>query len=83
MNQEEQSITLEDLTACIEAILFAAGHPVEYQKISEVLGLQLSDTKSIIEEMSKEYNSDSSKRGLLLLTYPDSCQLATKERFLP
>lgn len=83
MNQEERSITLEDITACIEAILYAAGHPVEYQKISDVLGLQLSDTKNIIEAMSKEYNSDSSKRGIMLLMYPDSCQLATKERFLP
>ena len=67
MNQEERSITLEDITACIEAILYAAGHPVEYQKISDVLGLQLSDTKNIIEAMSKEYNSDSSKRGIMLL----------------
>lgn len=83
MNNEEQSITLEDIRACIEAILFAAGHPIEYNKISDVLGLTLSDTKNIIEEMSKEYNSDSSKRGLMLLMYPDSCQLATKEKFLP
>lgn len=83
MSNEEQSITLEDIRACIEAILFAAGHPIEYHKISDVLGLSLSDTKSIIEEMSKEYNSDSSKRGLMLLTFPESCQLATKERFLP
>ena len=84
MSQEEKiEITLEKVTAAIEAILFAAGHPVEYEKISAVLGLSVKDVKNMIEVMSEEYNSESSKRGLLLLMYPDSCQLATKEEFLP
>ena len=84
MSQEEKlEIKLEAVTAAIEAILFAAGHPIEYQKLSEVLGLSVSDIKSMVEAMSEEYNSEGSKRGLLLLMYPDSCQLATKEEFLP
>lgn len=85
MNQNEEKIEigLEKVTAAIEAILFAAGHPVEYEKLSEVLGLSSKDIKNIVEAMSEEYNSESSKRGLLLLCYPESCQLATKEEFLP
>ena len=84
MSQEEKlEIKLEAVTAAIEAILFAAGHPVEYEKLSEVLGLSKPDVKSMIEAMSEEYNCEGSKRGLLLLMYPDSCQLATKEEFLP
>ena len=79
----ENEIRLEDVTAAIEAILFAAGHPVEYEKLSAVLGLAVSDVKSLIEAMATEYNGEDSRRGLLLLTYPDSCQLATKEKFLP
>lgn len=81
-NQTE-GITLEKVTAAIEAILYAAGHPVEYAKLSEVLGLSEQDVKSMIEAMSREYNSERSKRGVLLLMYPDSCQFATKEEFLP
>ncbi len=81
-NQTE-GITLEKVTAAIEAILYAAGHPVEYAKLSEVLGLSAKDVKSMIEAMSREYNSEKSKRGVLLLMYPDSCQFATKEEFLP
>lgn len=81
-NQTE-GITLEKVTAAIEAILYAAGHPVEYAKLSEVLGLSERDVKSMIEAMSREYNSEKSKRGVLLLMYPDSCQFATKEEFLP
>lgn len=87
MNDQEingaQAITLEDINACIEAILFAAGHPVEFERLSEVLGLSVSDIKSIVEAMAKEYNRERSHRGLLLLIYPDTCQLATKEKFLP
>ena len=81
-NQTEP-ITLEKVTAAIEAILYAAGHPVEYAKLSEVLGLSVKDVKNMVEAMSREYNSEKSSRGVLLLTYPDTCQFATKEEFLP
>ena len=82
VNQTE-SISLERVTAAIEAILYAAGHPVEYAKLSEVLGLTTKDVKNMVEAMSRDYNSEKSSRGILLLTYPDSCQFATKEEFLP
>lgn len=84
MNQEEKiELGIERVTAAIEAILYAAGHPVSYEKLSEVLGLSQKDIKNMVEAMSEEYNSASSKRGILLLCYPESCQLATKEEFLP
>ena len=81
-NQNE-AITIEKVRAAIEAILFAAGHPVEYSKLSDVLGLSVRDVKNMVGAMSAEYNAEESPRGVLLLTYPDSCQLATKEEFLP
>ena len=80
---EEQIIELNNIEAAIEAILFAAGHPVEYEKISAVLGLDVKNTKTIIEHMSEEYNGATSKRGLNLLIFPDTCQLCTKEPFAP
>ena len=85
MSQEmpNEAITPQKITAAIEAILFAAGHPIEYTKLSEVLGLSTRDVKNVVEAMSREYNGEGSARGLLLLTYPDTCQLATKEEFLP
>ncbi len=81
MNDEIKPIA--DVTSAIEAILFAAGHPVEYEKLSAVLGLSVKDVKTICSEMAKNYESPASHRGLLLLTYPDGCQLATKEDYLP
>ncbi len=84
MREDERSeVKLEAVTAAIEAILFAAGHPVEYERLSAVLGLSRTDVISMVEAMSEEYNSQDSRRGLLLLMYPESCQLATKEEFLP
>ena len=82
-NNVQESVSLEKVTAAIEAILYAAGHPVEYAKLSEVLGLSVKDIKNMVEAMSTEYNSEKSKRGVLLLMYPDSCQFATKEEFIP
>ena len=81
MNEEMKPIS--DVTSAIEAILFAAGYPVEYEKLSTVLGLTVKDVKVLLSEMAKEYEGPSSHRGLLLLMYPDTCQLSTKEEFLP
>lgn len=74
---------LKNIEGAIEAILFAAGYPVKYTKIAEVLGLELRDTKTIIEHMSTAYNSEKSKRGLNLLTFEETCQLCTKEQYAP
>ncbi len=82
MNDEIKQ-PIADVTSAIEAILFAAGHPVEYERLSAVLGLSVKDVKTICSEMAKEYEAPTSHRGLLLLMYPDACQLSTKEEYLP
>ncbi|MBO7250674.1 MAG: SMC-Scp complex subunit ScpB, partial [Clostridia bacterium] len=80
---EENIQQIKDIEGAIEAILFAAGYPVKYQKIADVLGLDLKDTKTMIEHMSREYNSEGSKRGINLLLFPETCQLSTKEQYAP
>ena len=74
---------LQNLEAAIEAILFAAGYPVKYEKVAEVLGLDLRNTKTVIRHMSEEYNGENSRRGLNLLMFEDTCQLCTKEQYAP
>ena len=81
MNEETNPIT--NLHAAVEAILFAAGHPVSYEKLSQVLGIGIREVKNIVGSMLDEYNSKDSVRGILLLTFPDTCQLVTKEQYLP
>ena len=79
----EQFEVLKNIEGAIEAILYAAGYPVKYTKISEVLGLDVKNTKKMVEHMSEEFNSPKSKRGINLLVFEDSCQFCTKEQYAP
>ena len=81
MSEENKSVS--DICAAIEAILFAAGHPISYEKLSEVLGVSIGDVKNIVSAMAKDYENAKNHRGILLLTYPDTCQLATREDYAP
>ena len=82
MDNNLQKIDNKDMESAIEAILFAAGHPVTYEKLGEVLDLFESQVKKKVKDFAEKYNSDP-KRGIMLLTFESSCQLCTKEQFIP
>lgn len=69
-----------DLIPALEAILFAAGYPVGFEKLGEALGLSLDDTRAIAEELRRRLEDKSS--GIQLLIFDDSCQLCTKEEHI-
>lgn len=77
-----QSIDIKNTEAAIEAILFAAGHPITYEKLAEVLDLFESQVREKVFAFAEEYNKDE-KKGIMLLTFDDTCQLCTKEQYLP
>ena len=77
-----QKVETKDLEKAIEAILFAAGHPISYSKLAEVLGYTESQIKKKVKAFAEKYN-DNDKRGIMLLAFESSCQLCTKEEFLP
>lgn len=66
----------------IEAILFAAGHPVTYDKLAETFDMTLSEIKKIVWEYARRYNSSRMPRGVIMVTYEESCQLCTKEQYI-
>lgn len=74
---------IRKITQAIEAILFAAGHPVTYDKLSEVLGLPPREVRQLAEHMALSYNGEDTDRGILLLCTDESCQLCTKEEYAP
>ena len=74
---------IKNIEGAIEAILYAAGYPVKYTKLSEVLGLDIKNTKKIVEHMSDAFNSEKSKRGVNLLVFDETCQFCTKEQYAP
>lgn len=78
--EAKRDITIEE---AIEAILFAAGHPVSYASLARVFELTPGKIKDIVFEYSLKYNDPNIPRGVILLTYQDSCQLCTKQHYLP
>lgn len=83
MNQHETATearsVIERAEQAIEAILFAAGHPVPYDKLAAVIGLSARDIRNLTARMADGYE----ERGIQLLLFPDSCQLCTREEFAP
>ena len=79
---DKPELDTKNIESAIEAILFAAGHPVTYEKLGESLDLFESQVRKKVTEFAKEYNADT-RRGIMLLTFEDSCQLCTKEQYIP
>lgn len=65
--------------AAIEAILFAAGHPMSYEILADKLGRKKKEIREIVKKMTEGYDG----RGIMLLAFEDTCQLCTREEFLP
>ena len=67
----------------IEAVLFAAGHPVTYQKLSEVLSTTPATVRDIVKAYAQVYNKDCAPlpRGIMLVMFDQSCQLCTREQY--
>ncbi len=90
MDNSKQQISLyseperqiENCFAVIEACLFAAGHPLTYVRLGEVLNLSAEECRNTVEKMSVIYNDSSTlPRGIILVMFPDSCQLCTREEY--
>lgn len=67
--------SLQNMKNTIEAILFAAGYPVAYAKLAEVLESDVGEIKKIVEELKCDYD----ERGISLVTFTDNCQLCSSE----
>ncbi len=82
MRLEEQLYSTEEQFAVIEACLFAAGHPLTYEKLGAALGVSEDYCRDLVEKFASVYNNDAVfPRGILLVRFPDSCQLCTKEQY--
>ena len=77
--EPERSVVIEE---AIEAVLFAAGHPITYATLARVFETTPSKIRDIVLDYAIKYNNSEIPRGVLLLTYSDSCQLCTKQHYL-
>ena len=76
----ERTVVLEE---AIEAILFAAGHPISYSVLGRIFEMTPAKIKDKVSKYAESYNKQKLARGVVLLTYPESCQLCTKPQYLP
>ena len=76
---EDRVVIFEE---ALEAILFAAGHPITYATLARVFEMTPAKVKDRVFEYSIKYNDPELPRGVILLTYQDSCQLCTKQTYL-
>ena len=77
--EPEREIVIEE---AIEAILFAAGHPISYATLARVFETTPTKIKDTVLDYALKYNNSDIARGVILLTYSDSCQLCTKQHYL-
>ncbi|MBR4770484.1 MAG: SMC-Scp complex subunit ScpB [Clostridia bacterium] len=66
----------------IEAILFAAGHPVSYEALAKTFDLTAPIIRKTVKEYAEKYNHSKVPRGVILLALDDECQLCTKAEYL-
>ena len=81
MELEANLEPIKNLESCIEAVVFAAGYPVPYQKLADVTGLGVREVKRLAERIAKRYEDET--HGIMLLCFPDTCQFCTKEQYGP
>ncbi len=73
----ENNKDIKSIERSIEALLFATGSPITYEKLGQLLELTAGQVKSITLDMQGGY----SERGIQLLCYDTACQLCTKEEY--
>ena len=78
--QENETVEIKNIPAVIEAIMFAAGYPMKYDKLAETLHITPSEVKRHVSELAEKYNDD--EHGIMILMFPDTCQFCTKEQHL-
>lgn len=63
----------------IEALLFVWGDPLEDQDLAKALGLNIKDTRELVNELIEEYNFRNS--GLEIVKIKNAYQFATRKNY--
>jgi segregation and condensation protein B len=71
---------LNEKKAIVEAALFVSENPLTLDKISKISGISTKDLNKIIEEIKKEFDTDS--HGMELALTPEGYQFQVKDKFL-
>ena len=79
LQQSLDILSEDELKEAFEAVLFAAGYPLPFDKLAEVFGKSEQEIRLFAEQYAIEYNS--ARRGILMLNTDSTCQLCSKEQY--
>ena len=69
----------KELIACLEAVLFATGEPIEIEKMAQALQEDETILRNALNILSEKYNNPES--GICLLRLENKYQLCTKKKY--
>lgn len=69
----------DEIKAAIEALLFASGERISEEELTGILGIDRSNLREIMDELSAEYGT--SQRGLQILMLDGGFIMATKPEY--
>ena len=72
-------MNLTQLTAIIEAVLFAAGEPVETSELARICSIDEDMIISVLERMQEKYDDEGG--GICLVQAGNTYQLSTKKEY--
>ena len=72
-------MTMAQMEATIEAVLFTMGESVETSKLALAIGQDVDTTRKIVRNMSDKYRAED--RGIKIIELEDSFQMCTKAEY--
>ena len=80
MNEQEMTLGETPSTSSIlEAVLFAAGYPIEYEKLAAIAEVSETEVRETALALHQQY--DREERGIQVVLYASSCQICTREGY--
>lgn len=70
---------IREIQAIVESLLFAAGEPVELDRIADIVDVDKKSLREIIKKMMDSYNYE--KRGIHIIKLENSYQMCTRGEY--
>ena len=70
---------LKQAESIIESVLFAAGEPVDVEKLSDILDIDTKSTRAVVTALADKY--DREMRGLRIIRLEDAYQMCTRREY--
>lgn len=70
---------IREIQSAIEAVLLAAGDPVDIERLADIVDVDKASLKEIIKKMADEYNYQ--RRGIHIIRMEDTYQLCTRPEY--